>query len=72
MTPDEAQGRVHDMIVLLNPDAVPKIVKIGSMTELEQDFDCLELMIKYFIFDREASIREAIHFGKMEGGDNVK
>jgi hypothetical protein len=72
MTPDEAQGRVHKMIVLLNPDAAPKIVKIGSMTELEQDFDCLELMIKYFIFDREASIREAIQFGNTEGGDNVK
>ena len=47
------------MIVLLQPDAKPKLEAVNNDVKLDEDLECLDLMIKYFIFDREASIREA-------------
>jgi hypothetical protein len=65
----EVQERLHAMIRTLNPDARPTLEHISD-GKLLADLDCLDLMIKYFIFDREASIREAIEFGK--GDEDVK
>ena len=72
MTSKEIQERLHAMIVTLNPDARPKLPSLDVDSDLVYDLDCLDLMIKYFIFDREASVREAINFGKTGGGESVQ
>jgi hypothetical protein len=68
MTPEVLQMRLHAMIATLQPGTRPKIESGNAEKQLIHDLDCLDLMIKYFIFDREASIREAINFG-MGGSD---
>jgi hypothetical protein len=45
-------------MVLLQPDVKLRLATSNG-SKLEDDLDGLDLMVKYAIFDREASIREA-------------
>jgi hypothetical protein len=73
MTPKEIQRRLHAMMVLLQPQAKPKLEALNENVDLGTDLEFLDLAIKYFIYDREASIREAKEPNQhRQGGSDVE
>jgi hypothetical protein len=67
METKEIQHRLQEAMAKLYPDSHIRFIS-DDHTILE-DLDALDICVTYFLFDRDAAIREAIDFGK--GGTNV-
>jgi hypothetical protein len=70
METKEIQSRLQKAMAKLYPDS--RIKFISDDHTILEDLDALDICVTYFLFDRDAAIREAWATGKMEGENNVK
>jgi hypothetical protein len=69
MTTEEIQERLQNSMATLYPSSHIKF--ISNDHTIEEDLDALDICVTYFLFDREALVREAYATGKMEGENDV-
>ena len=68
MEQKEIQERIQLAMAKLHPDSHIRFV--DPKHTIIDDLDALDIAVTYFLFDRDAKIREAFATGKMEGGNN--
>ena len=68
METKEIQERIQKAMASLHPTSHIRFVD-PSHTIID-DLDALDIAVTYFLFDRDAKIREAFELGKTEGGSD--